>query len=236
MEAKIEKIRLFVDMDGTLAEWRPSKSLEELCEDGYFRSLNPYKNVVDAVRKVVNERSDEVEVFILSAYLTDSKTALSDKNAWLDEFLPEIDAAHRVFCPCGSDKSKAVPEGIKDTDRLLDDYTVNLFDWCPPGFGIKLLNGINDTHKSWPGERIDKDNLTAEDIYDRIMINCFRSRQTVYDTSWKYGQSPFYMEDAPLEPSFEETLEFAKENYQKRKAGEKRNTPSNTQKNKNKER
>lgn len=209
-----EKVRLFVDMDGTLAEWRPSKSLEELCEDGYFRSLHPYTNVVHAVRKIIKEHSDLVEVFILSAYLTDSKSALSDKNAWLDLYLPEIDAAHRVFTPCGTDKSKAVPGGIKDTDRLLDDYTVNLFDWCPPGFGIKLLNGINDTHKSWPGVRIDKKSLDSNEICEKIMFNCLRNEKSL----------KYYMTDSAIEPSFEETLAAAKEEFYKRKAAESNNS------------
>ena len=154
-ETESEKVRLFVDMDGTLAMWHPTKKLEELYEEGYFKNLEPYEEVVEAIRQIYTFEPN-VEVFILSAYLSDSSYALKEKNEWLDRYLPEIDKDHRCFCHCGTDKSAAVPEGIKETDVLLDDYTMNLNDWCPPGVGIKLLNGINDTHKSWQGERISR--------------------------------------------------------------------------------
>lgn len=153
----MEKRRLFVDMDGTLAEWKPTKKLETLYEEGYFLNLNPYDNVVEAIRLIITEE-EEVEVFILSAYLTDSDYALNEKNTWIDKYLPEIDQDHRIFCTCQTkvNKKEYVPGGVLESDRLLDDYTNNLNDWEPPAVGIKLLNGINDTHRSWQGERISR--------------------------------------------------------------------------------
>ena len=154
--AEEEKTRLFVDMDGTLAVFNPTKKLEELFEEGYFRNLEPYTEVVEAIRQIVT-CDPNLEVFILSAYLSESEFALKEKNEWLDEYLPEIDRAHRCFCPCGTSKADYVPgKEIKATDVLLDDYTINLNDFDPPGVGIKLLNGINDTHKSWQGDRISR--------------------------------------------------------------------------------
>lgn len=160
--AESEKTRLFVDMDGTLAVFNPTKKLEDLFEEGYFRNLEPYREVVEAIRQIVTCEPN-LEVFILSAYLTESKFALKEKNEWLDEYLPEIDQAHRCFCPCGTSKADYVPgKEIKETDTLLDDYTINLNDFDPPGVGIKLLNGINDTHKSWKGERISRFQSSTE--------------------------------------------------------------------------
>lgn len=161
------KKRLFVDMDGTMAVWNPTKKLEELYEEGYFKNLKPYEEVVEAVRYLV-QNEPGIEVFVLSAYLSDSQYALAEKNEWLNTYLPEIDMQHRCFCHCGTDKSLAVPGGIRTTDHLLDDYTINLNDWCPPGVGLKLLNGINDTHKSWKGDRISR-LQPAEDIANAIM-------------------------------------------------------------------
>jgi len=163
------RTRLFVDMDGTLAVWHPTKKLEELYEEGYFKNLEPYQEVVNAIKTIINSKPD-IEVFILSAYLSDSSYALQEKNEWLDKYLPEIDRNHRCFCHCGTDKSLAVPDGIKVTDVLLDDYTLNLKDWCPPGVGIKLLNGINDTHKTWQGERVLRFQ-PAEKIAEAILNN-----------------------------------------------------------------
>lgn len=174
-ETESTPTRLFVDMDGTLAVWNPTKKLEDLYEEGYFKNLKPYSDVVEAVRQIYTFCSD-IEVFILSAYILDSPYALKEKNEWLDKYLPEIDQEHRCFCHCGTDKSLAVPDGIKTTDVLLDDYTVNLNDWCPPGIGLKLLNGINDTHKSWQGERISRLQTSTE-----IAMQIVRNIETALD-------------------------------------------------------
>lgn len=168
------KRRLFVDMDGTLAEWKPTTKFEDLYEKNYFFDLAPYENVVEAVRKIVKEEPD-IEVFILSAYLTDSDYALTEKQAWLDKYLPEIDQEHRIFCTCQTkvNKKEYAPGGILETDRLLDDYTMNLNDWEPPAVGIKLINGINDTHKSWIGERISRFE-SPDTLKESIVSNCWQ--------------------------------------------------------------
>jgi len=140
--------RFFVDMDGTLAVFKPVDTLETLYEEGYFLNLQPHENVVDMVKEFITNHPD-VEVFIMSAVLSDSEYALKEKNEWLDNYLPEIDAMHRVFPPCGVDKKEYVPGGIRPTDFLLDDYTKNLTLWQPPAKGIKLLNGINHTRGTW---------------------------------------------------------------------------------------
>lgn len=159
--------RLFVDMDGTLAVFNPVTRLETLYEKGYFRNLAPHENVVEAVR-LLAKRTDLLEVYILSSHLSDSPYALEEKNAWLDQHLPEIDPAHRIFPPCGVDKKAYVPDGIRDSDTLLDDYTHNLLLWSPPAKGMKLLNGINHTRGTWKGDSITFD-VPAEVLADKIM-------------------------------------------------------------------
>lgn len=146
------KKRLFIDMDGTLAEFRQIDELEMLFEEGYFLNLSPNDSVLDAVR-IFQKDNPDVEVFVLSAFLTDSQYALKEKNQWLDLFLPEIDSTHRIFVPCGTEKTKAI-SNLDINDYLLDDYTVNLRDWDPPASGIKLLNGINGTRGTWKKTQI----------------------------------------------------------------------------------
>lgn len=144
--------RLFVDMDGTLAEFKETDTLEILYEKGYFRNLAPLKPVTDAVNELAGAGS--VEVFILSACLSDSPYALEEKNGWLDEHTPRIDRAHRLFPPCGIPKVQWLQERgftIDKTDFLLDDYSLNLHEWERYGTGIKLLNGINHTKGTWQG-------------------------------------------------------------------------------------
>lgn len=148
LEQERGKKRLFVDMDGTLAEFKQIDALEQLYEKGYFENLQPQMAVVEAV-KIISKECPDIEVYILSAVLSDSQYALQEKNAWLDRYLPEIDKSHRLFPPCGSDKKDVIKDGITEKDFLLDDYTLNLNAWEPPARGIKLLNGINHTNGSW---------------------------------------------------------------------------------------
>ncbi|MCM1327940.1 MAG: hypothetical protein NC253_00730 [Ruminococcus sp.] len=143
-----EKKRLFVDMDGTLAEFKVVDTLERLYEPHYFERLKPNMNVVEAVKDIVKNRP-EIDVYILSAVLTDSKYALYEKKNWLKEYLPEIPEDRCIFPPCGSDKKDFIPNGIRSDDFLLDDYSLNLNSWEPPARGIKLLNGINGNNGTW---------------------------------------------------------------------------------------
>ena len=45
-----QKVRLFVDMDGTLCKWQPVKQFEKLLEKGFFLSMEENQIVVAAVR------------------------------------------------------------------------------------------------------------------------------------------------------------------------------------------
>jgi len=161
--------RLFVDMDGTLAVFRPVDTMETLYEPGYFSSLSPHDNVLQAVKSIAKGHP-EVEVHILSAVLTDSPYALQEKNEWLDRYLPEVDAAHRIFPPCGADKKEYIPGGIRSTDYLLDDYTYNLSLWHPPGQGIKLLNGINHSRGTWEHDRVRFDKSPKELVQNILAV------------------------------------------------------------------
>lgn len=147
-----DKQRLFVDMDGTLAEFKTVDTLETLYEKDYFINLKPNENVLGAIKQLIAD--NDFDVYILSAYLTDSRYALEEKNAWLDKYLPELPQEKRLFVPCGTDKSVAVPGLIRPDDYLLDDYTKNLSEWEPPARGIKLINGINHTNGTWQGDKI----------------------------------------------------------------------------------
>lgn len=147
-----DKQRLFVDMDGTLAEFKTVDTLETLYEKDYFINLKPNENVLGAIKQLIAD--NDFDVYILSAYLTDSRYALEEKNAWLDKYLPELPQEKRLFVPCGTEKSVAVPGLIRPDDYLLDDYTKNLSEWEPPARGIKLINGINHTNGTWQGDKI----------------------------------------------------------------------------------
>lgn len=155
--------RVYVDMDGTLAVFQPCDTLEKLYERSYFRNLAPQEEILNAVKKLIAD--PELDVYVLSAVLSDSEYALSEKNEWLDEFLPELDASHRVFTPCGDDKTKYID--LQPSDLLLDDYTHNLLDWEPPGVGVKILNGINHINETWTGNAVNG-LAKSQGIYEKI--------------------------------------------------------------------
>ena len=168
--------RLFVDMDGTLAQWRnitieipdsenasPTAIAEALDEvlylPGYYADLLPHTHVVDAVNAIIE--SGVVEVFVMSCCKPDKEmpdgsviSPRADKNAWVSKFLPKLDEAHRIFVPDGEDKSEYVPGGIREDDHLLDDYTHNLELWAKRGRGIKLLNQVNSSKGTWGGSSV----------------------------------------------------------------------------------
>ena len=146
------KKRLFVDMDGTLAEYRLFSSEEQYFQDGYYLSLKPFQNVVDAIRHIIKNEKD-IEVYALSAYPQGSN-AKEEKDKWLDNHLPELRKENRIYTLCGQSKRNFIKGGITKDDYLLDDYTVNLKDWDTTGVGIKLLNGLNSRSGEWSGSKI----------------------------------------------------------------------------------
>lgn len=162
------KKRMFVDYDGTLVGWRQlDKELAHIAdpqernraiydvlnEDGYFYNLPVHTNVVNAVRDIIQNHSDKIEVYLLSAVISDR--AINDKNRLLDEILPELDYQHRIYTTDGEDKGKFIVGGVQPTDYIVEDNTHNLDMWLFRENTIKVLNGINHTKGTWKGNRID---------------------------------------------------------------------------------
>lgn len=156
------KTRIFIDMDGTLCEWKDDTPFEKLFERGYFINLNPYKNMLWAVEMLCS--IEEIEVFILSAYLENTQTALIEKQLWLDKYLGNaIDDEHRIFVPTTVSKTQAVLGGIRNDDILVDDYSLNLIRWQESGGkGIKVLNGVNGKSVKWTKDRVSVSQFGSE--------------------------------------------------------------------------
>ena len=157
------KINLFIDMDGTLVEWR-SATLQELLTPGFFLGGRAYENVVRAVLRLAKNGS-EIAVSTLSAYLEESNTALQEKNLWLDGI--QFPASNRYFVPIGGTVGKRdakvayvenkLGRALAQTDVLLDDYSVNLHAWAEAGgTAVKLMNGVNGSKGTWQGPKISR--------------------------------------------------------------------------------
>lgn len=158
---------LYVDMDGTIAQWQEVPYFERLLEEGYYRNLPPMEEVLNGIKGLI---ADGVECYTLSAYLPNSEFAKNEKDLWLNEHLPEIDSSHRIWVPYGDVKSTCVGRPLTSNDYLLDDYTKNLNEWrVAGGNGIKLMNGINDHNHSWGFDRVYYDNIELGTQIKEIM-------------------------------------------------------------------
>lgn len=165
------KTRIFIDMDGTLAEWRDIKSNSELYEKGYYESLKPNNFLLEEVKNLIKEGKD---IYILSSFLSDSNYALKEKNLWLNKYLPELPIQKRIFVPYGDVKYKYLPINITAFDYLVDDHTKNLLDWKDAGgTGIKFLNGINHIKGVWQGLLLREDEDISKN-FNWILDNCFK--------------------------------------------------------------
>ena len=154
--------RIFVDMDGTLAEWKEIESTDILYEKGYYENLKPNEFLLQVIKGLVKKGED---IYILSSFLNDSKYALEEKNNWLDKYLPELSKDKRIFIKYGDNKALFAPNGVSKFDYLIDDYTKNLFEWKDVGgIAIKFLNGINNKSKQWQGLNVKHNNELYEDL------------------------------------------------------------------------
>ncbi len=139
--------RLFVDMDGTLCEWKNNASPADLYQEKFFLDMKPNQELVKAIEMLAEESPEQI--YICSAVLFDSPYALAEKIAWLRSYLPAINKDHYIFTKCGEDKKQFIPGGISDRDILLDDHTPNLIMWNTDGVAVKAMNGINGKHGRW---------------------------------------------------------------------------------------
>lgn len=153
------KQRIFVDMDGTLCEWKYA-SIEEVAAKGYFLSLAPQQSVVNAVKKLI--QTGKYEVIVLSSVFNDDHS-IQEKNEWLDQHLPEL--KKRIYVPYG-EKKKDFIANKEATDVLLDDFSKNLHEWH--GIGIKVMNGVNGTKGTWKGFLVN--GLASEDVIYKTLI------------------------------------------------------------------
>lgn len=166
MTADDAPVRYFIDMDGTLAQFHAENNyLERMTEPGFFEDLQPFDTTLAKLKEYMAAHPNN-EFFVLSGLTADAPDCEGQKNRWLDKYLPEIDAAHRIFTENGDDKSLYIPGGVHARDILLDDYNKNLEDWqAVGGAAVKFVNPVNDRAlrgRRWEGERIRFNR--AEDI------------------------------------------------------------------------
>ena len=131
-------MRVYFDMDGTIAKWR-DVPVEETRKPGYYADLEPETELLNFMRDAMKRGEN---IYILSSYYTDTR-ALLEKKKWLDRYLPEIDSAHCLFVPYGKTNKAEFLAGM--LHRRLNKAD---------GLGVKWLNGINGKKGCFEGARV----------------------------------------------------------------------------------
>lgn len=171
------KIPVFFDMDGTLAKWETQAHFDEVVSPGYFRNREPIKNMVDAVALL--SASEDLEVFICSKVIAGT-TAVEDKNYWLDHVMPALPMKNRFFVPYENPDKNDIPieGGILPYYVLVDDSThYGLAGW--KGTGIKVLNGINNTCRSWKGYVVSSQSLP--EVIARTILSICKTEKMFFE-------------------------------------------------------
>ena len=148
---------IYVDMDGVLAKWDTSASVEDTHKKGYFERREPEEKMVSLVKTL---RKLGIHVCILSAAYPNGY-AVAEKSDWLDRFFDKT--LDRIFVPYGGNKADYICGNSEDI--LIDDYSENLRQWESSGSkAVKLYNGINGTKGTWRGKSINLAMSVAEMI------------------------------------------------------------------------
>jgi 5'(3')-deoxyribonucleotidase len=126
-------MKLIFDMDNTLADFDGSGGIDFMENEGFFRNLDPYENVVSTMEILFAGRFD---IYILSACI-DTPYCMQEKKQWLAKYLPFISDQKIILIPYGTNKAEAFQRltgnEITDKDILFDDYKVNLLAWIEAG-------------------------------------------------------------------------------------------------------
>lgn len=197
-----KKKAFYVDIDGTLARFHDADKMfiEAMWTPGFYRELKPFENLVEAVRMFL-VRNPNAEVFVLSAVLdTDPPFIEGEKNAWLDEFVPEIDRGHRIFTKAGEDKSKYLNMYGRDC-FLLDDFNKNLYEFeAAKGHPIKFHNDVNHRGRGEFGG--SKGNLWPGDIvhyYDSPEKICRDLEDIIFGKTYNFNEHCRELPEEPVE-------------------------------------
>ena len=150
-------IKIFLDMDGTIARFNVRNALQRFATElDFFKNLLPYKNI-----RKIDKLALKRNVYIITA--SPNIRCDIDKMLWLRKYLPNLPLENIVICRIGDNKAEIIKQklgvDINAETYLLDDYTKNLVEWeSAGGVGIKRLTKMADNSTGkWKG-------LTIKDL------------------------------------------------------------------------
>ena len=125
-----KKIKLFVDMDGVIADYDVGKPIDYEEKRPLFTSINKLEEI---------SKMNNVELYILS--ITRYSEGIEQKNNWLDRFAPFFIKENRIIMSKEENKDKTSPELKAEYLKKLkkDNYVIVLIDDDP-----RILKKVNE--------------------------------------------------------------------------------------------
>lgn len=158
----MSKVKLFWDMDGTLAKSSPDVKISDFYRKDYFLELEPETSLCLIADSLA--RHDEFESYILTSVMDGAVHARSEKLRWLNAYVTGIKKTNILFVPYGVRKSAFIEDlfhcELSENDILVDDHSPNLIAWeNAGGKAVKWVNDFNNKGNStFSGARIKKAN------------------------------------------------------------------------------
>ena len=121
-------MKIFFDLDGTLADFEGSGGIDNMWKKGFFQNLEAYPNGREIAKIFHN---DGKEVYILSLCIN-TKYCKDEKMEWIGKNLPFIPKSNIYLLPTGTSKAEYIQSIYGKLSKnfiLFDDYKVNLQEW-----------------------------------------------------------------------------------------------------------
>lgn len=125
-------MRLFIDLDNTLAKFSNKENEKQVVEierfkAGYFANLEPYIDRVEFLESLPSRIKRDI--YILST-ITETAHCIQEKRDWCNQWLPWIREDQLIFINPESTKALFC-HGV--SDLLIDDYGKNINTWQAVG-------------------------------------------------------------------------------------------------------
>ena len=129
---KYKKIKLFIDMDGVIADY----------EFGNAENFDKKRPLFDSIKKLEEiSKMNNIELYILS--ITRKDIGIKEKNIWLDKYVNFIKKENRIILSKeGKDKSSAQLKS-EYLNNIKTEDTIIVIDDDP-----SILKEINRTNKN----------------------------------------------------------------------------------------
>ena len=87
------KIKVFLDMDGTIVE-NVFDSINSFSQKGGYIKKEPIKPIIEKIN-FLKEKYTDIEINILSC--SKNEDMVQEKNVWLDMYMPYVEKQNRIF-------------------------------------------------------------------------------------------------------------------------------------------